>query len=97
MSTKFHTVCNNEMLWYNKTAIEYPQFLGSKPNDTKWKNCFILISSKMLPLYYNGDRIAFIHFNVNMLSDITNILIDYINQIMVDVLDIVFVNENFEP
>jgi hypothetical protein len=96
LNVSINNLCKDENLWYNKTSIDYPYFLTFKSTNSSWKEHFMLIGEKMLPLYYNGDRITFIPFNINMMNGVMNTLAGYINQTTISASNIVCVNEQLE-
>ena len=63
----FATTCReSEILWYNLVLRDYHSSLPSKPSSMTWRDFYISIwqsQLKYIPVYFQGNRIAFVPFD----------------------------------
>lgn len=91
----FKGVCLNDELWKIKLFDEDPEYALSKPYDISWKQYYYLLYYS-LPLYYRGDRIAYIPFHIRYLDIAINFIEPYILYNNLETLHIVFIDQNQE-
>lgn len=81
-NTYFNDICNNETLWQIKLNNEYSDIYSYKPENISYREYYkILYTSKLIPVYYNGDIIEYVHYNRNLLDLIINELKSNIDDI----------------
>lgn len=81
-NSKLHNICNDELLWKIKTKNDYNNQHINKPNDTNWRQYYIVLyKSKHIPIYQNGDIIAYVNYNRNLIQLMINQLKQYLNKI----------------
>lgn len=90
-------MCQDESLWQFKLALDFPEFVSNKSAEISWKQYYrLLITGKMLPLYYQGDPIANIPFEPRMLEKIISLVEVNIEELTPDV-NIVFIDRQLNP
>lgn len=51
----------DETLWQSRVGSEFPDLLIIKPLSINWRDYYrLLVTDPLIPLFYNGDRIAYI-------------------------------------
>ena len=94
---RFSNVCQSDTLWYHKLSNDYPEFVDGKSAEITWRDYYILVSSPQIPLYYHGDRIGYIPFNADKLSEILRLILTSIEPMLSITGKIAFINEQLEP
>lgn len=91
-------ICRGEKLWMIKMNYEFPEYIALKPMDISWREYYIFVSSKLLPLYYHGDRLGWIPFQIDMINLTLTFITSYINQIESnDIVSIAFIDTVHYP
>lgn len=66
--TRFARLCAGEELWRIRAFYEFPSEARLKPVDLSWRNYYRFLRERRIPLYYQGDRIAWIPFSSERLD-----------------------------
>jgi hypothetical protein len=92
VNVRFNLICQDETLWQIKTINEFPSL--SKPSNISWKDYYRLLVGKRIPLYYQGDRISYIPFDLSLLNGVISLIVPYINQNqLTGIVNIVFIDD----
>lgn len=95
VNTQFSDICHNETLWMIKSCNEFPVLASSKPQDISWKQYYGFLLHQ-IPLYYNGDRIAGISFDIEHITTVLSFIVPYIEDLSLPKVNIVFINQKLE-
>lgn len=65
-SSRIRNICYDNVLWYNKLILDYPEEVNPKPKNISWKDWYIYVyQNPMIPIYYRGDNVGSIRIHLN--------------------------------
>lgn len=76
INIRFKNICRDEDLWRIKISNEFPTYCLNKPNIINWRNFYRFMLGRVIPVYYNGDRLGYIPFNQNQINIVMHLLIN---------------------
>lgn len=74
VNSLFNDLCNDETLWKIKITNEYSTLVNNKPLELSWRDYYRSMVSKIVPIYYHGDRIGTIMVMLGELKETAIIL-----------------------
>lgn len=95
---QINNICNQDFLWQAKSFQDYGERAKNKPREVNWKEWYQLLMLKKIPLYFNGDRIAWVPFSYDFLALILKLIQPKLKNIVTDQqLNVVFIDEMINP
>ena len=92
-NSRLDTLCKDEGLWIARTQSEFPQQARMKPEGIPWKDYYLAwATGRLLPIYYNGDRIGSAQFIPAYFNIVISTIIPHIIQYGLTNTNILFVN-----
>ncbi len=89
-NVKFNRICHDDQLWHNKVMNELHSFTHLKPTDITWKDYYL---SFIRPVYCHGDIITFVLYSPDIVSNVIDCIVPYINSSV----NIIFIDQKRDP
>ena len=65
-SSRVRRICRDNLLWYDKIKVDYPEEIQNKPKHTSWRDWYIfLYQNPLIPIYNNNEIIGLIRIYNN--------------------------------
>lgn len=91
----FVKICDTDILWKLMITEKFPSYVSDKPVNVSWKEYGKnLYKTKVIPIYYQGNRLGYISFDPLRICQAIHDASKYFCK---PNLDLVFVNHHFYP
>lgn len=97
VNRRINDLCWTDTLWQIKTLSSFPTYARTKPPDVTWRSYYrLLYTGRLLPIYYQGDRVGYVPFHHDIINTVISMLLPFIINLQGSV-NIVFIDKCRRP